>query len=227
MKPYEIRLGDWQRALFGDVPPEFFLEIILRTVIVFFLLIISMRLFGKRMAAQVNRIEMVALFSLAAAIGVPLQSPERGLLPAFVIALVVIVLGKLIARIAYGNEHLEARIEDKLAILANDGVLDLQKFRGTVLTRQRVFAQIRSEGIRHLGEVKRLYVEANGGFSIVREQNPTYGLSVLPPGDTDFCEEQTQCEEKVCGYCGKRQKDNAGAKRCSNCKKNRWTNGIF
>src|SRR5881275_1897303 len=108
MKPDEITLSDWQRMLFGEVPPAFFLEVMIRTVIIFLLLIVSMRLFGKRMSAQINRIEMVSLFTLAAAIGVPLQVPDRGLLPAFVIAIVVIVLGRSIAKLAMHSERFEA-----------------------------------------------------------------------------------------------------------------------
>jgi uncharacterized membrane protein YcaP (DUF421 family) len=227
MKPDEIKLSDWQRILFGEVSPDFFLEVIIRTLIIFFLLILSMRLFGRRMAAQINRIEMLSLFSLAAAIGVPLQSPDRGLVPAFIIAFVVIVLGRMIATLAFGNEHFEARVEDRLSILVNDGVLDLKKFKGTVITKERVFAQLRSEGIRHLGEVKRLYVEANGGFSLVKEQSPSYGLSVLPLQDPAFCDEQTQTVEEVCCTCGKRKKDNGPAEECSNCKDNQWMKAIL
>src|SRR5947209_3414361 len=165
MKPDEIKLSDWGRILFGEVPPSFFIEVIIRTVIVFFLLIISMRLFGRRMAAQINRIEMVALFTLAAAIGVPLQAPDRGLLPAIIIAIIVFVVGRAIADLAFRNQRFEATAEDKLTVLANDGVFDMKKILQTRLTTERLFAQLRSEGVRHLGEVKRLYVEANGGFS--------------------------------------------------------------
>jgi uncharacterized membrane protein YcaP (DUF421 family) len=223
----KIRLSDWGRILFGEVPPSFFLEVVIRTVFIFLLLIISMRLFGKRMAAQINRIEMVSLYALAAAIGVPLQSPDKGLLPALIIAIVVIIVGRLIATLAFGNERFEARVEDRLSILANDGVLDMQKFKGTTLTKERVFAQLRSSGVRHLGEVKRLYVEANGSFSLVKEQNPSYGLSVLPTTDPEFWEEQTQVDEQVCCTCGKKKRDNSMAETCSNCKDDQWMKAIY
>jgi uncharacterized membrane protein YcaP (DUF421 family) len=226
MKKEDIQIPDLHRVLFGEVPPDFFVEVVIRTVIIFFLLIISMRLFGKRMAAQINRIEMVALFSLAAAIGVPLQAPDRGLVPAFIIALVVLLVGRLLTRLAFGNERLEARLEDRLTILANDGVLDMRKLEGTVLTKERVFAQLRSNGFRHLGEVKRLYLEANGSFSVVREANPSFGLCVLPLRDPEFLEEQTQHKEKVCCTCGKRKAENGESDVCSNCRDNQWMNAI-
>jgi uncharacterized membrane protein YcaP (DUF421 family) len=222
MEADEIKLSDWTRILFGEVPPPFFIEIVIRTVFIFLLLIISMRLFGRRMAAQINRIEMVAMFSLAAAIGVPLQAPDRGLLPALIIAIVVILVGRIVANIAFRSERFEAAAEDKLAILASDGVLDMKKILVTRLTVERLFAQLRSEGVRHLGEVKRLYLEANGGFSLIKEVKPSCGLAVLPASDRSFLDEQPQCDEKVCCTCGKKQKDNNGGEVCSNCKNNQW-----
>jgi uncharacterized membrane protein YcaP (DUF421 family) len=227
MKPEEIKFSDWGRILIGEVPPSFFVEVVIRTIIIFLLLILSMRLFGVRMAAQVNRIEMLSLFSLAAAIGVPLQTPDRGLLPAVIIAIVVILLGRLLSMIAFGNERWEAKIEDRLSILANDGVVDMKKMNGTRLTMERLYAQLRKEGIRHLGEVKRLYLEANGTFSIVRSQNPSSGLCILPANDMEFVNEQQQCKEQVCTTCGKNKADNGKETRCTNCKNNQWEPAII
>src|SRR5881296_1334450 len=104
MNPEDIKLSDWQRIVVGEAPPSFYIELVIRAFIVFVLLCVSMRLLGRRMAAQLNRIEMIALFSLAAAIGVPLQAPDRGLLPAFVIAAVVIALGRLVALISFNSQ---------------------------------------------------------------------------------------------------------------------------
>lgn len=227
MKPEEIILSDWQRILFGEVPAAFFLEVVIRTVFIFLLLITSMRLLGRRMAAQLNRTEMVAMFSLAAAIGVPLQAPDRGLLPAVVIAVVVVLVGRLLARLTLKSQSFQASVEDDLAILANDGVLDLQTIKVTRLSVERVLAQLRSERVRHLGEVRRLYIESNGSFSLVKEAAPSYGLSVLPAFDQAFVDEQTKAAEKVCGVCGNRQEKNAAKETCGNCGNKSWVNGIY
>jgi len=222
----EIHITDWKRILFGQAPPEFFIELVIRTVVFFFLLVLCMRLFGKRMSGQINRIEVVALFTLAAAVGVPLETADMGMLPAFVIAGVVVGGGRLIASIAYRNEKHEAAIEDSLTILANDGVLDLKKLEGTVVTVDRLFAELRSRGIRHLGEVKRVYIEANGSFALVMEENPDYGLSILPGYDKAFTNEQPDAGEKVCWNCGNQKSKNGESDICSNCSLNKWENAI-
>src|SRR3954462_15615899 len=93
VKPYDL-----YRILIGEVPWSFLIEVIFRTAFIFLILLISMRLLGKRMAGQLNKNELIALSTLAAAIGVPIQAPDRGLLPALLIATVVFVVGRMISR---------------------------------------------------------------------------------------------------------------------------------
>src|SRR4051812_44835391 len=100
MKPEDIHLNDWQRIFLGDVPGGFYPEVVLRIAVIYLILMVSMRLMGKRMASQLSRNEMVAMVSLAAAIGIPLQAPDRGILPAFIIAFVVIIIQQIVAWLA-------------------------------------------------------------------------------------------------------------------------------
>ncbi|MEI6946278.1 YetF domain-containing protein [Paraflavisolibacter sp. H34] len=226
MKEHEIKFTDWSRWLMGDVPPAFLLESVLRGVIIFILLIVSMRLLGRRMAAQLSRTEMVALFSLAAAVGVPLLTPDRGLLPAFVIALVVVGVGRLVANRAFHSERFETLVQDELTILVREGVLLLPRMKKTRLSRQRLFSELRGQGIRHLGEVKRLYFEANGSFTFLRQEDPPPGLSVIPEDDTDFFNEQTHSHKKVCYHCG-HSRPSPPPPSCPNCGKDRWVTAIL
>lgn len=90
MKKEDIQLGDWLRVFIGEAPGAFFIEIVIRTIVIYAILMIGFRLIGSRMAGQLSRTEQASLVTLAAAIGVPIQSPERGILPAIIIAIVVV-----------------------------------------------------------------------------------------------------------------------------------------
>jgi len=227
MNPEEIKLNDWKRIFLGDTPPEFFLEVVLRTVFVFLLLIIGMRLLGRRMAARTSRIELVALFSLEAAIGVPLQAPDRGLLPAIVIAIVVILVGRLVAIFAFKDPKFEQTVVDDFTILVKDGVVQMGEMKKARITLERLFALLRGESIRHLGEVERLYFEANGSLTVVKPDTPNAGLAVIPVIDKDFLDQQPQATANVCRTCGSYEetaKNKDG--KCSNCGDEEWVSAI-
>lgn len=216
MKKEDIHLTDWLRILIGDLPSLFYVELLIRVSFIFLILISSMRLMGKRMSAQISRNEMAALVSLAAAIGVPLQSPDRGLLPAVVISAVVVLVQRWIASKTFADQKREKSFQGDISILISEGVLDMETMLEVRMTRERLLAQARSQGIRHLGEVKRMYLEANGSFTLIKQAGPSAGLSVIPKWDLEMLERENQAADLGCGNCGlPKHSDNQGA--CTNC----------
>jgi len=214
MKKEEIKFADWSRIFIGEVPGVFFLEVVLRTLVVYLIIVVGFRMMGSRMASRLNRIEQAALVTLAAAIGVPIQSPERGLLPAVIIALLVVLSGRLIARWSVLHKGFEMRSQGRIDTLVKNGVLLIEKLKHTTLSRERVFAQLRCEQIVHLGQVERFYLEANGSFTLVRMRNEIAGLSIIPEHDSAFTAQFSRSQKIVCAKCGAATRKHKGCKNC-------------
>ncbi|MXP48668.1 hypothetical protein FD733_02015 [Pantoea sp. Eser] len=85
MKQDEIVLSDIARLAFGQNPSMFLLEVIGRAVICFVLIIVALRLLGRRVASQYTLFELSAVVTMAGTMGVPLLDDKRGLLPPLVI----------------------------------------------------------------------------------------------------------------------------------------------
>lgn len=228
MQAQDLKLTDWMRILVGEVPGGFYIELIIRAAFVYLLLMVSMRLLGKRMSSQLGRTEMVSLVTLAAAIGIPLQTPERGLVPAIIIALVIVYTGRWIAGRAFRNQKFEKRVEGNVSVLVNDSIFDLNEMCRVRLTRERLVAQLRSESVKQLGQVKRLYLEAGGSFSIIKEDEPKPGLSLIPHWDEELNNRfQKSTEFVVCQTCGAVYKTPVNADQtCSHCKACNWTEAV-
>jgi uncharacterized membrane protein YcaP (DUF421 family) len=186
MKAEEIHIMDIGRILMGEVPGSFLIEVIIRTVFLFLLLLFSMRLMGRRMASTLNRNELAALVALAAAIGVPLQSPDKGLLPAFIIAIIIIAFQQLIARRSVASKGFEKITQSNYSILVANGQLNLHNMKLVGLSRERIYAELRSARIDNLGQVERLYLEASGQFNVLKFETPRQGESIIPEWDQDF-----------------------------------------
>lgn len=230
MKPEEIKLTDWSRIILGQVPPEFYIELIIRGCLVYALLMLSMRLLGKRMSSQISRLELAALVSLASAIGVPMLSPSNGLLPAFIIAFVIVGFTRLISFISLKSEKFESATQGDLDTLVTDGVMRLDIMKRVRITRERLFAQLRSENLNHLGKLKRVYMEANGTFTIVANEEKQPGLLVLPDWDEGFINEKVDWTGiAICKECGEK-KPGAGGNgevKCNNCGASDWTKAVL
>jgi uncharacterized membrane protein YcaP (DUF421 family) len=218
-----IKLNEWQRILVGEVPTGFFIELFIRAVICYLILVCAMRLMGKRMSSQLSRNELAALVSLAATIGVPLMAPDRGVLPALVIALTVVFTQRIIARWAFNDQRFERISQGNVSILVRDGVIDVKEMEKTGLSQERLFAELRCNAVLHLGEVERLYMEANGAFTLVKAKESSSGLSVLPIQDKGFINEWAfDDQHKICGFCGKALSQKSEFIKCNNCGKREW-----
>lgn len=184
--PPPPHLTDFSRILLGDVPWSFLAEATIRLVLMYLLLLLGLRLMGKRMAGQLSRTELAALVSLAAAIGIPLLSADRGILAPLIIAAVVVSGQQLVVHLAARHPRAEQLLQGNLTTVAAHGVLQLDRMEEAVLSQERLFAQLRGESLEHLGQVRCLYMEANGTFSLVEETEPKPGLSLIPNWDQDF-----------------------------------------
>jgi uncharacterized membrane protein YcaP (DUF421 family) len=224
MHAFEIHLEDWKRILLGNMPAMFYLEVFLRVTFIYLLILVCLRLMGKRMASQLSRNEILALSALAAAIGMPLQAPERGLLPAIIVALVVVAGQRIIAIVSTQNQKLERKSQGDISILINDCCLQYKAMEQTRIAKERIFAQLRSESITHLGKVKRLYFEASGEFSIVMNPDNIPGLSVIPEEDISYYEGQQKVPDiPVCDKCGKKKE----ADICDNCGNDTFVSSVL
>jgi hypothetical protein len=228
MKKEDIHLSDWLRILVGDVPGSFYIELVFRAALIYLILMIAMRFMGKRMSGLLSRNEMVAMVSLAAAVGTPLTSPDRGLLPAVVIAIIVVSVERWMSGKIFANERFERYAIGKLDILVSDAVIDLEILKKVRISRERLMAQLRGSGVKQLGSVKRFYMESSGSFTIIKNEEPNEGLLILPDWDLEFCQRLKKSETQVaCCTCGLLHPiDTDPNTKCPHCGRATWTMAV-
>jgi uncharacterized membrane protein YcaP (DUF421 family) len=230
MEKSQIKITDLYRILVGDVPFEYYAELLLRSVFIYLLLMICMRLLGKRMASRLGRNELIALVTLAATIGIPLTAPERGLLPPVIIAVLVVYISRWIAARSFRDIKFESFSQGHIDTIVQNGVMDLNIMKKVRLTRERLVGQLRQGGVKHLGEVKRLYMEANGGFSLVKQDEPLPGLFIIPRWDDELYNRLQKAEsEMACENCGfiKQQSFDTKTFKCTSCGHIAWTPAVL
>jgi len=219
MKKEDIHIDDIWRILNGNIPLEFYIELFIRALVVYLLIAFGMRYMRKRITAELNRTELAGMATLAAATGLVILAPDRGILPAVIVFLVLLISKRFVDNKNYRNESFEDLTEGHMSILIKDGVLQLQEMKDTRITREQLFAQLRAKEVIHLGTVQRMYMEVSGSFSLVKKEKSTPGLAVIPDWDKDFLKEQTiSSDTLVCANCGTLNEKKLN--KCTCCKSN-------
>ncbi len=119
-------------------------------------------------------------------------------------------------------------MQGELEQVMAEGELDLATMARVRLSREQLFAQLRKARIQHLGQVKRVYMEANGEFSIYQQQPPRPGLSVLPDKDTALhFAEPAAAQQQCCERCGHTAPAGPPPGRCPRCGSSTWTKAVL
>jgi uncharacterized membrane protein YcaP (DUF421 family) len=127
------------------------------------------------------------------------------------------------------RRKVEVALQGDVTLLVKDGVMQIDHMRDDSISHNEVLAQLRDRKIKQLGEVKRLYLEGNGSFSVFKNDTPTAGLSVLPAKDRSMNQTlQSADHQQVCLHCGQLAKAQIhSGNQCPNCGRNEWTNAVM
>jgi uncharacterized membrane protein YcaP (DUF421 family) len=212
----------FKRLIIGTAPFGFALELLLRVAIVYLFLVAAVRLLGKRMSGQVSNVELAVMLTLGAIVAVPMVSPQRGVVPGLVLLACIVLLQQGVSLLQSRSARGERLIVGRASRLLSDGVLAPAELQHAGISKQQFFSVLRAEGVRQLGELERVYLEAHGCFSVIRRAKPSPGLSILPSEPGSMRDATTPEVAAVCGYCGRPVASASAHGGCENCGHSEW-----
>ncbi len=222
---------DLKRMILGSDPSLFYLEILVRTVIVYAWALLLLRWLGSRTIGQLSTIEFLLVIALGSAIGDAMFYPEVPLLHALLVVTVVVLINKgldlLIARFKTAERVLDGVPEP----LVSDGVIGRHFLKSSTMGSSEVFQQLRRQGVRNLGEVRAAYVEPDGAISVFRHDGHGHtGLPIEPPWEIKPLRkilegQQANTQALACRRCGTVTDPGTDgtAGRCPHCEGTEWS----
>ena len=223
-----VTVFEWERLLTNNHPFEFLFEVIFRSVIMFIVLLVTLRFTGKRGVKQLSIFETVIIIALGSAAGDPMFYEDVGLIPAITVFIVIILLYRFVTMLTGKFKWFENLVEGKTECLIEDGKFSIASFEREGLAQDEFFSELRLRSIEHLGQVKNAYLETSGEVSIFfyEDKDVKYGLPILP----QLFEKRSQAIPKAgfysCTFCGHTQKNEVGKAHCEICNKTEWVEAI-
>jgi uncharacterized membrane protein YcaP (DUF421 family) len=224
MSGSQFHFPDWRRLLLGDAPAAFLLEVALRTVLMYLALTVVVRLLGKRMSAQMTITETAVMLTLGAIVSGAMQMPNQGVLTGIVVLLAVLGLQVGVNRITQLRRRFDLLLNGHPRLLVRDGVIDLRQMRQAAISHEQIFARLRERGIAHLGQLRRVYLEACGDWSLFQCTDAPPGLPIYPLQD-QLLVRRTRQEGGLaaCTLCGTVVPAAAArANPCPHCENRDW-----
>ncbi len=215
----------WKQLLLGSEEWSFLPETILRSFIMFVIILVSLRILGKRGVKQLSVFELVVIIGLGSAAGDPMFYKEVGILPAILVFAMVIGLYSLITFMIGQNKKFEDLVEGRPVCLIKSGRFSIDNFKKEALGEDEFFAELRMQGVSQLGQVEEAIEESSGNISVFfyPDDEVKYGLPIMPNSLQDTLKIIPSPGHYSCIFCGYTQElVPVQHQTCPQCKKNEW-----
>lgn len=220
---------EWKSLLLGSEKWSFLFEAGLRTFVMFLVILMYLRLLGKRGVKQLSVFELGVIIGLGSAAGDPMFYKDVGLLPGILVFSIVFGLYRLITFLINRSDKFEKFVEGSPTSILKNGQMLMENFKDEPIARDEFYSQLRLHSISHLGQVEEAIIETNGEISIYYfpDDDVKAGLPIIP----SLCEEKFTVIPKEdtysCSFCGYTATLSPAAEHtCPCCNKKEWIKSI-
>ncbi len=155
------------------------LIVFVRALLLYLIIIIGMRIMGKRQVGQLQPFEFVLALLLADLAAVPMQNKEIPLINGFIPIFGLLFVQVFLAYLNLKSQTARAIVCGKPSIVVENGIIQAKTLTSLNYNINDLLEQLRSKGFPNLAEVEAAILETNGQLSVV----PKAEYRPIRPGD--------------------------------------------
>ncbi|HEX7127933.1 MAG TPA: YetF domain-containing protein [Thermodesulfobacteriota bacterium] len=155
---------DWGRVLGPDAP---LLETFVRVTIVYFVLILVMRVVLKREAAGLSVRDLLVLVLVADAVQNGLAGPYASVANALLAGITLILWDYALSAVEYRWPRVRRFLEPSPLVLVRDGRLLRHNMAKELITEDDLLTQIRQQGYERIEQMRLVVMESDGRISVI------------------------------------------------------------
>lgn len=215
--------------LLGPEAWPFLLEVLLRCFISFVVVLVALRVTGKKGVKQLTVFELVIILTLGSAAGDMGFYKDVGILPAILTIVSIILFYKLVTYLLIKSDKFEKLIEGEPVTIIRDGRYTEEIMKNENISFDEFFMELRLAGIEHLGQVRYAILEVNGDVSVFKKPPDEIqpGLHILPDKMKKLYTDSYPADGLyACVCCGYTEYKKEGlVVACKDCDGAKWSEG--
>lgn len=146
---------------------------ILRTVLIYSIIVIAMRLMGKKQLGELQPSELVSTILISNLASIPIESPEIPLISSVIPVLLIASIEIILSNIAAHNHKFAAVLSGRPKVIIRNGQIDKKILKELRFTVDDLLEALRAKDIFDLREVNFALVETNGTVSVYKTSDNT------------------------------------------------------
>jgi uncharacterized membrane protein YcaP (DUF421 family) len=150
--------------------PTTLLEIAIRTLIVYALLVVLVRMAGKREIAQLTPFDLVVLLLISNAVQNAMTGPDTSVTGGFVAATTLVIANFIVAKIRLKSSSFRRFVEGVPVVLVYQGKIVYENLQHEQMTVEELMAILREHEAPTAEEVEVATLETDGAVSVIRKK---------------------------------------------------------
>ncbi len=152
---------------------------VIRTAMFYVVLMISMRLMGKRQLGDVEPAELVITMLISEVASMPLQDADVPVIRSIVIIAVLVCLEIIMSAVSMKSMFFRHFFQGRYSILVENGKMNQQEMFKLHLTVDELLEELRQNGAVSVDEVRLCVMETSGRMSVLlKEDTPPCSIPV-------------------------------------------------
>ncbi len=144
-----------------------YVDIVLRSICVYFFMVIALRIFGKKELSQLNASDIVLILLISNAVQNAMVGSDVSLEGGIIAAFSLFFINYIFKKVLNESTFLSQLVQSKPEILIHDGKIEFKTLSKLDITSDELDEVIREHGVDNYKHVKLAMLEINGSISII------------------------------------------------------------
>lgn len=153
-----------------------------RTVFLYILILIILRIMGKREVGELGIIDVVVFVIMAEVAAFALDSPDKKLMHSIIPMLVLLVIQLVSSYFSLKSKKFRDLVDGEPTLIIRHGIILEQEMRKHRYNLDDLFQQLREQQIGSVHEVSFAYLEPSGNLSVFKHDDVQPVLALISDG---------------------------------------------
>ena len=161
-----------------------YISIVLRTLFMYFFIIVVYRIMGKKEVGQLSIIDLIVSILIAELVAIAIEAEKSIFLS--IIPITILTFTQIgISYITLKNEKIRDLIDGKPTVIIKNGKLNFKEMSHLRYSLDDLVQQLRLQGVKSIENVKYAVLENNGNLSVFSDDED-YPLPLILDGVVDY-----------------------------------------
>ena len=147
--------------------------VLIRTMILYMLVLLTMRIMGKRQIGQLEPFELSITIMISELASLPMQDTKIPLINGVISILTLLLLEVFLAAIQLKSEKSRTIITGKPSIVISKGIININELKNQQLNLNDLFEELRLKGYFDIGDIEYAILETSGQISVLPKLKTT------------------------------------------------------